>query len=112
MDLKASSITADILNVLSDGKKHTMQEIADKVEVSERTVRRHITSLSYRYPIETFCGGIERGGVYLDKNKIERGKILTKDEIDILLKGLKLLREKEENELIDKLIERYSKTNL
>ena len=70
MDLRASSITADILNVLSDGKKHTMCEIAEIVEVSERTVRRHIQSLSYRYPIQTFCGGIDRGGVYLDKKYI------------------------------------------
>ena len=91
MDLKASSITADILNVLSDGKKHTMQEIAEVVEVSERTVRRHIQSLSYRYPIETFCGGIERGGVWLDKKYINQGRIFTKEEIDILIKGLQFL---------------------
>ena len=63
MYLKKSSITADILNILSDCKVHTMQEIADEVEVSEKTVRRHIQSLSYRYPIETFRGGDKRGGV-------------------------------------------------
>ena len=70
MDLKKSSITADILNLLSDNKVHTLQEIADEIEISKMTVRRHIQSLSYRYPIQTFCGGINRGGVYLDKDYI------------------------------------------
>ena len=39
MDLRKSSITADILNFISDGKLHTYQEIADEVEVSYSTVR-------------------------------------------------------------------------
>lgn len=93
MDLKASSITADILNILSDGKKHTMQEIADEVEVCERTVRRHIQSLSYRYPIETFCGGIERGGVWLQKEYCDGAKIFTKEEIEIISKGLNMVKD-------------------
>lgn len=107
MDLRASSITADILNVLSDGKKHTMQEIADVLEISERTVRRHIQSLSFRYPIETFCGGIERGGVWLDKKYTNGTRIFTKQEIDILLEGLKLLKERGENEAVDRLINEF-----
>lgn len=94
MDLKSSSITADILNVLLDGQMHTMQEIADVVEVNERTVRRHIMSLSYRFPIETFCGGIERGGVKLDKRYIQNGKIRTREEIELIKEGLKLLIER------------------
>ena len=91
MDLKKSSITADILNFLSDGKIHTLQEIADEVEVSKMTVRRHIQSLSYRYPIQTFCGGNDRGGVYLDKNYIYQGATLSNDELQLIVKGLSLL---------------------
>lgn len=105
MDLRASSITADILNVLSDGKRHTMQEIADIVEVSERTVRRHVQSLSYRYPIETFCGGIERGGVRLDKSCCYGSKIWTKDEIKIMTKALKMLNNVEPSKEIENLLE-------
>ena len=105
MDLKASSITADILNVLCDGKRHTMQEIADAVEVSERTVRRHIQSLSYRYPIETFCGGIERGGVKLDKKYCCGGRIFTKKEGEFILKGLKTLQNVEgANDILNNLV--------
>ena len=112
MDLRKSSITADILHVLNDGKIHTMQQIADEVEVSERTIRRHIQSLSYRYPIETFKGGDKRGGVFLDKSAIHQGKLLTRDELQIISKALRLLQEsgcKDVNqEVLMKLIKEYS----
>ena len=111
MDLKKSSITADILHVLHDGKVHTLQEIADEVEASYCTVQRHIQSLSYRYPIETFKGGDKRGGVFLDKSAIHQGKILTRDELQIISKALRLLQESEckdvDNEVLKKLIKEY-----
>lgn len=112
MDLKYASITADILNVLSDCKVHTMQEIADKVEVTERTVRSHIQSLSYRYPINTFRGGINRGGVQLDKNYLHQGKIRSTDELQLIEKALKLLQkfggDDVDQELLESLIQEYS----
>ena len=111
MDLKKSSITADILNILSDCKVHTMQEIADEVEVSEKTVRRHIQSLSYRYPIETFRGGDIKGGVCLDKQYIHQGKIRSKDELQLISQGLELLQKSGLNvdqELLSKLITEYA----
>lgn len=112
MDLRKSSITADILHVLSDGKVHTMQQIADEVEVHINTVQRHIQSLSYRYPIETFCGGDKRGGVYLDKSAIHQGKILTRDELQIISKALRLLQESKcrdvNQEILLNLIKEYS----
>ena len=112
MDLKKSSITADILNVLSDCKVHSLQEIADEVEVSKMTVRRHIQSLSHRYPIQTFCGGINRGGVCLDKDYIHQGKVLTNDELQVINKALTLLQkcgsEDVNPELIANLLSRFS----
>ena len=111
MDLKKSSITADILSLLSDGKVHTLQEIADEVEVSKITVHRHIQSLSYRYPIETFCGGINRGGVYLDKDYIYQGSTLTNDELQLINKALLLLQEQNacvDQKLLHSLIEKFS----
>ena len=97
MDLKKSSITADILHVLNDGKIHTLQEIADEVEAHKSTIKRHIQSLSYRYPIETFHGGDKKGGVYLDKSAIHQGKILTRDELildkEIILKLRELAKD-------------------
>ncbi|MGN0748464.1 MAG: winged helix-turn-helix transcriptional regulator [Christensenellales bacterium] len=111
MDLRSSSITADILNCLSDCKIHTIDEIANEVEVSRSTVKRHIQSLSYRYPIQTFCGGINRGGVYLDKNYINQGQILSNDELQIISKALILLQKNGSNvdkEILSSLIEKYS----
>ena len=111
MDLKKSSITADILNILSDCKVHTMQEIADEVEVSEKTVRRHIQSLSYRYPIETFCGGDKRGGVYLDKKYLHQGKIRSRDELQIISQALELLQKsgsEVDQELLSSLIQEFT----
>lgn len=112
MDLKKSSITADILNVLTDCKVHTIDEIAFKVEVSRSTVKRHINSLSYRYPIQTFRGGINRGGVCLDKDYIHQGKVLTNDELQVINKALTLLQkcgsEDVNPELIANLLSRFS----
>ena len=111
MDLKMSSITADILNILSDGKVHTMQEISDEIEVSRRTVIRHIQSLSYRFPIETFCGGINRGGVFLDKDYIYQGQTLSIDELQIINNALLLLQKQNANvdqKLLHSLIEKFS----
>lgn len=112
MDLRKSSITADILNILSDCKIHTINEIADEVEVSRSTVKRHIQSLSFRYPIQSFCGGVNRGGVYLPKNYIYKGRTLTNDELQIIGRALKLLQEFDSNckvqEVISSLLDRYS----
>ena len=117
MDLKKSSITADILNVLSDCKVHTLQEIADIVEVSKWTVQRHIQSLAYRYPIETFRGGDKRGGIQLDKNYLHQGKIRSNDELQLIEKALRLLQksggEDVDQELLASLIQEYTlPTNL
>ena len=111
MDLKKSSITADILSLLSDGKVHTLQEIADEIEISKMTVRRHIQSLSYRYPIQTFCGGINRGGVFLDKDYIYQGSTLTNDELQLINKALLLLQGQNacvDQKLLHSLIEKFS----
>lgn len=112
MQLKKSSITADILNFISDGKFHKMQEIADEIEVSYSTVKRHIQSLAYRYPIETFRGGDKKGGVYLNKKYIYQGKIRSIDELQIIGKALRLLQKYEcedvDQKLLISLIEEYT----
>lgn len=93
MDIRSASITADILNCISDGKLHTMQSIANEVEASERTVRRHIQSLSYRYPIEVFVGGRDTGGVKLDNKYMFQGKVITNDKLQLINSALRLLQE-------------------
>lgn len=114
MKAKASSTCADILNVLSDGKVHTLQEIADDVEVSYHTVQRHIQSLAYRYPIETFRGGDKKGGVYLDKKYLYQGKIRSRDELQIISQALELLQKSGsdvDQTLLASLIQEYQLPN-
>ena len=110
MDLRSCSITADIINILSDCKLHKTRDIAEQVEVSERTVRKHIQSLSYRYPIQTFCGN-KNGGVKLDENYLHLGKIRSKDELQLIEKALRLLQESGadvDQKMLANLIEEYS----
>lgn len=111
MDIRSSSITADILNYISDGKLHTMRDIAIEVEVSERTARRHIQSLSYRYPIEVFVGGRDTGGVKLDTRYIVQGKIITNDKLQLINKALRLLQKSgqdEDQRLLNELIHDFA----
>ena len=111
MKAKSSSTCADILNILSDGNVHSMREIAEIIEVHINTVQRHIQSLLYRYPIETFCGGDKKGGVKLDKKYITNGKILSNDKLQIISKALKLLQNSDasvDKNLLSELIKDFS----
>ena len=78
-------IAIDILDVLSDNKRHTIMEIADKIEVCYNTVQRHLTDLSIRYPIKITTGGRDSAGVQLQPISSSINKLLTYDELNILI---------------------------
>ena len=63
--MKKYDVEASILEILEDNEIHSMNEIAEKLEISRLTVFRHIQTLSLHYDIETFKGGQIRGGVRL-----------------------------------------------
>jgi len=63
--VKKYDVAASILEILEDNEIHSMNEIAEKLELSRLTVFRHIQTLSLHYDIETFKGGQIRGGVRL-----------------------------------------------
>lgn len=92
--MRSRNIQADIIEYLSDGKIHTMQAIADAVEVSYMTVRRHIQTLSYHYDIDTFSGGggLVKGGVRMklqEKITVER---LSGNELQLIIENLSQLQ--------------------
>ena len=99
MDLRSCSITADILNCLMDGKRHTMSEIAERVEVSRQTVGKHVQSLSYRYPIEVTVGGRGSGGVCLDAKYITPRGILTRGQLQMIGRALELLQKSDDRDV-------------
>ena len=113
--MKSSDVTADILNCLSDGKIHTLQEIADEVECCKTTARRHIESLKFRYPIESSRGYGKQQGVFLDKNYTSQERIRSNDELQIIHKALVLLQKsnskKIDPKLLNRLIEEFTPTN-
>ena len=92
--MKSRNIQADILDVLLDGKVHTYKEIAKRAEVCSKTVYRHIQALAYRFNIDTFRGGIDKGGVKLIKERqinVEKLGVLEMQEIINALQKLKQL---------------------
>ncbi|MBE5758389.1 MAG: HTH domain-containing protein [Clostridiales bacterium] len=89
--MRNSDIMSDILNVLYDYQIHTMSEIADKVEVSRQTVHKYIQSLSKYYNIETFVGGINRGGVRLIGKKTIDIDYLSNDDLQLVIEQLRPL---------------------
>lgn len=91
--MRSRNIQADLLNILFDGKVHTTKELAEKIEVSQITVKRHIQSLSYRYDIETFHGGDKKGGVKLNVDKQVSLKGLTDNDLQQIIGAIESLQD-------------------
>ena len=90
--MRSKNIQADILDCLLDYKTHTTRQIAEICEVSQKTVKRHIQALSYRFNIETFNGGIDRGGVKLIGKKKIDVDYLNIDDLQLIMEQLELLQ--------------------
>lgn len=95
--MRSRNIQADILDYLSDNKMHSMSKIAEELEVSRMTVYRHIQSLSYRFNIETFNGGIDRGGVRLIPDENVKTNYLNEDELQLIVSKLLSLQDSNPN---------------
>ena len=93
-----------ILAYLSDCKLHTIQEIAEEIEVSYITVFRHIQDIPEDMITTYHGGGRKRGGVQLlQTDKFHQ--IFDAQEAGLILAGLKELPDSEKRaKLIDKLI--------
>ena len=88
-------VQGEILFYLSNGKLHTTRELAENVEVSEMTIRRHISDLSIKFPIVTNKGGIGGGGgIQMNKNGCTFS-VFTDRELKIILQGLELMEQEE-----------------
>lgn len=74
---------AIFLNIL-DGKMHTAQEIAEKLEVSTKTIYRNTNKLIYAgLPITTATG--KNGGILLTKKFYVNTWFFSKEELDYML---------------------------
>ncbi len=106
-NMKKRDIQADILALLSDGRLWKMKDIACEIEVSRKTVIRHIQSLSYRYNILVFHGGEQKGGVRLIKEKEVSVENLSAEELNQIILCLKSMKDKSKQ--IDLFIFRLNK---
>lgn len=82
----------DVFNILLDYKKHTYQEIATELDVSYKTIQRYISELSLVFPILTFHGGRENGGVILEKYFVIGNGYITNDELHTIVQALLLMQ--------------------
>ena len=75
-------------------------EIADKIEVCYNSVQRHLTDLCIRYPIKITTGGRDSAGVQLQPISSSINKLLTYDELNILIISLNCLVSSKEIEIL------------
>ena len=95
--MRSRNIQADILDCLSDYKVHTFQSVANAVECSYSSVKRHIQSLAYRFNIETFKGGIDKGGVRLIPDESVNTNYLNENELQLIISKLSSLQDDSPN---------------
>lgn len=96
--MKSSDVSADILFYLQDGKKHTYSQLAELVECSISTIKRHIQSLSYKnLNIEIIHGGFGGGGVRLIPDESVKTNYLNEDELQLIMSKLESLQDSSTN---------------
>ena len=111
--MRSRYIQNEIIEYLSDHKRHTLSEIAEALEVSKYTVLRHIHDLPNTYMVTTYQGRYG-GGVQLLSLKGKNKWALTsnpQENIVLLDKGdteeiLKYLRNCPQNEEVQKMIKK------
>ena len=81
--MRSRFIQNEILVLLSDKKVHTAQEIANVLEISTKTVYRHINDLSKSFQIATGHSYPFRGIKLL--KRVDKNEVFSTWEIDYLL---------------------------
>lgn len=67
-----------ILELLCQRRKETMQNLAAELGVSERTIRRDVEILTRSYPLETVCGRYGGGVRVADWYHLDRQRMSPK----------------------------------
>lgn len=67
-----------ILELLCQRRKDTMQNLAAELGVSERTIRRDVEILTRSYPLETVCGRYGGGVRLADWYHLDRQRMSPK----------------------------------
>lgn len=104
----------EIVYILLHKKKVTAKELAERFEVSVRTIYRDLDALSIAgIPVYTNKG--KNGGIALMEDFVLDRSLLSKEEqneIMFALEGMKKLQENTENDLLQKLGDIFEKSSL
>ena len=109
--MKAVERQRKLLGILYEKGHETMKNLAEILNVSERTIRRDVEFLSLSEPIYTRTGRFS-GGVYIAKTNTRRThrskseEFLILEKVRVYLKEAKFLSE-EELRLFDSILETY-----
>lgn len=101
----------EIIYILMQKKKATAKELAEKFEVSTRTIYRDIEILS-RANIPVYATKGKEGGIGLLDGYVLNKSILSEEEQDQILfalQGIKKVRGKEEKDILEKLSTLFNK---
>ena len=95
-----------ILELLCQRRKDTMQNLAAELGVSERTIRRDVEILTRSYPLETVCGRYGGGVRVADWYHLDRQRMSPKQTA--LLRRLAADLRGEDLEVMEQILLRFA----
>ena len=95
-----------ILELLCQRRKDTMQNLAAELGVSERTIRRDVEILTRSYPLETVCGRYGGGVRVADWYHLDRQRMSPKQTA--LLKRLAVGLHGEDLDEMNQILARFA----
>ena len=107
--MKTAERRKKLLRLLDIRRRDKIDNLAFELEVSNRTIKNDIATLSLSYPIYTVCGRYN-SGVFVDENfHYSERSYLSKKEIEVLT-ALKEMVTKEQRIVLDSIIKDFSKS--
>ena len=95
-----------ILELLCQRRKDTMQNLAAELGVSERTIRRDVEILTRSYPLETVCGRYGGGVRVADWYHLDRQRMSPKQTV--LLRRLAADLRGEDLEVMEQILLKFA----
>lgn len=96
--MTAAERRQEIMNALILRRSESVGNLAAEFAVNERTIRRDLTELSLRYPIETMTG--PQGGVKLADWFRPSRKVLTREQIEAVREAARFLEGEKKQALL------------
>lgn len=95
-----------ILELLCQRRKDTMQNLAAELGVSERTIRRDVEILTRSYPLETVCGRYGGGVRVADWYHLDRQRMSPRQTA--LLRRLATCLQGEDLEVMEQILLKFA----